>query len=85
MIAALLMADAIVTIANCSIGIQCFNECQSPDMNAEHPNNKKYIVGNLITSIIVLLISFVLMYFAFTMPSTSFQKFKEFIMDEYKK
>jgi hypothetical protein len=79
-IAIILMVISVTSIANCSIGIQCYNTCQSPDMNAEHPANKQYIIINLVIAIITLLISFGLVYVAWKIPGIPFDKMKD-LMD----
>ena len=74
------MIISVTSIANCSIGIQCYNKCQNPDMNVEHPANKQYIIINLVIAIITLLISFLLVYFAWKIPGIPFGKIKD-LMD----
>lgn len=69
MFALILFGTAIASIATASIGIQCYNKCDSPDMNKEMPNNKTYLVISLIMSIFLLFVSFSVFYLAWITPS----------------
>jgi formate hydrogenlyase subunit 3/multisubunit Na+/H+ antiporter MnhD subunit len=68
-LALILLIIAITSIATSSIGIQCYNKCNSPDMNKEMPKNKSYLVINLVLSILLLLIAFPALYYAWLMPA----------------
>lgn len=68
-LALILLIIAITSIATSSIGIQCYNKCDSPNMNKEMPKNKNYLVINLVLSILLLLISFPALYYAWLMPA----------------
>jgi len=70
-LAILLIIAAIMAIATASIGIQCYNKCDSPKMNEQMPKNKIYLVINLILGIIFLIASLGLLYYSFSLPSTS--------------
>jgi CHASE2 domain-containing sensor protein len=73
--ALIVFCAAIASIATASIGIQCYNKCDSPDMNKEMPNNKTFLVISLILSIILLFMSFSAFYAAWITPSLPFGKF----------
>jgi hypothetical protein len=60
-----------MAVATASIGIQCYNKCDSPKMNEQMPRNKTFLVINLIIGIVFLIASLVLLYFAFMLPSTA--------------
>lgn len=64
----LLIVGAIMAIATCSIGIQCYNKCDNPNMNKEHPKNKIFLIINLILSILFLFASFFVFQFVMTLP-----------------
>lgn len=70
-LAILLIIAAIMAVATASIGIQCYNKCDSPKMNEQMPRNKTYLVINLILAIIFLIASLALLYFSFMLPSTA--------------
>jgi hypothetical protein len=70
-LAILLIIAAIMAVATASIGIQCYNKCDSPKMNEQMPRNKTFLVINLIIGIVFLIASLVLLYFAFMLPSTA--------------
>lgn len=53
-----LLITAIVTIATSSIAIQCYNKCDNPNMNVEHPRNKTFLIINLVLSIGLVFASF---------------------------
>ncbi len=67
-VAFLLIVAAIMAIATVSIGIQCYNKCDAPNMNKEHPKNKIFLVINLILSIVFLFASFFIFQFVMTLP-----------------
>jgi hypothetical protein len=64
----LLIVGAIMAIATCSIGIQCYNKCDKPNMNAEMPKNKIFLIINLILSIAFLIASIFVFQFVMTLP-----------------
>uniref|UniRef100_A0A6C0KHC0 DUF5904 domain-containing protein n=1 Tax=viral metagenome TaxID=1070528 RepID=A0A6C0KHC0_9ZZZZ len=68
-IAFLMLVSAIMSMATASIGIQCYNKCDSPNMNQTMPNNKTYLVISLVLSIILLFASFGCFYAAWKIPS----------------
>jgi hypothetical protein len=70
MIAGLLLLAAIFSVATASIGIQCYNKCESPNMNKEHSGNKAFLVINLILSLVFLFVSMALIYFIKVMPES---------------
>lgn len=57
-----LLVLGIFGIAINSIGIQCYNKCENPKMNEEHPKNKSFLVFSLVISIVILLLSFFMFY-----------------------
>jgi hypothetical protein len=46
-----LLITSVMSIATCAIAIQCYNKCENPNMNAEHPQNKTFLIINLMLSI----------------------------------
>ena len=66
-----LLITTIISIATASIAIQCYNACDKPDMNAEHPRNKTFLVINLVLSIGMVFASFYICKVA-VMPSINF-------------
>lgn len=46
-----LLITSVMSIATCAIAIQCYNKCDNPKMNTEHPQNKTFLIINLILSI----------------------------------
>jgi hypothetical protein len=68
-LALLVMLAAIMSIATASIGIQCYNKCDSPNMNQTMPKNKTYLIINLVLGILLLLASFGGLYAATKIPS----------------
>lgn len=68
-LAILMLVIAITSIATSSIGIQCYNKCDSPNMNQQMPKNKNYLVINLVLAIFLLIFSFPALYYAWLMPS----------------
>ena len=66
-----LLTASIMSIATCSIAIQCYNKCDKPDMNVEHPRNKTFLVIGLILSIGMVFSSFYFFKLAMT-PSINF-------------
>lgn len=45
-----------------SIGINCYNKCDNPKLNETNPKSKGFLVLSLILSIIILLLSFFMLY-----------------------
>ena len=66
-----LLITSVMSIATCSIAIQCYNNCENPKMNTEHPQNKTFLVINLILSIAMVLVSIYICKNAMTMTSVS--------------
>lgn len=65
----LLIVAAVMAIATNSIGIQCYNKCDAPNMNSEHPKNKIFLIFNLILSIAFLIASIIIFQFVLTLPN----------------
>lgn len=66
-----IIATAIMSIATSSIAIQCYNKCDNPNMNTEHPRNKTFLIINLIMSIGMVFASFYIFKMAMV-PSINF-------------
>jgi hypothetical protein len=71
----LLIVAAIMAIATNSIGIQCYNKCDAPNMNKEHPRNKIFLIINLILSIAFLIASIIIFQFVLTLPPIDLSMF----------
>lgn len=65
--AILLLLVGICYIASTSIGIQCANANES--YKKENTNNFNFLISQLVSGILVTLISFYFIYLAFTTPS----------------
>lgn len=64
----LIIIAGIASIATSSIGIQAYNECDSPNLRKEKPSNYWYMVVTLILSILLTLGGFVLLYLFLRYP-----------------
>ena len=52
-----LLITSIMSIATCSIALECYNKCENPKMNTEHPQNRIFLIINLILSIFMVMAS----------------------------
>ena len=66
-----LLITSVMSIATCAIAIQCYNKCENPKMNTEHPQNKTFLIINLILSIAMVFASIYICKNAMAMTSVS--------------
>lgn len=62
-----MFVGGILSIASSSIGTQCYNE--NPQIKEEKPDNFNFLVSNLVSAILLVILGCLSMYFAFKASS----------------
>jgi len=68
LIAIVMIISSVLSLAASSIGIQNYNKSENEALKEQDKNKFYFLVANLVSAILLIIIAIIMMYFAFTSP-----------------